>query len=60
VLGKKGPTEKCRPCSDVPPVHEECEGPDRCNCMLCRDLIPLIKELEEDWRWDERVKSWPP
>jgi hypothetical protein len=49
----------CRPCSEE--SHAECEGAHTCKCP-CRDELSLeflVHELEEDWNWAERAKTWP-
>ena len=54
-----GPKSKglCKPCKELD--HDECEGADSCSCTLCRELVPLIKDLESGWAWDERIRHFP-
>jgi len=48
---------KCRPCSED--SHAECEGPKLCGCSLCNQIAPLVHDLEVDWDWRDRAKTWP-
>ena len=48
----------CRPCQDT--HHEECEGSAaKCRCQLCFELKGFIRQLEDDWDFDDKVRSWP-
>jgi len=49
-------TVKCRPCSEN--AHAECEG-ERCPCSICRQIAPVVHDLEIDWDRRDREKSWP-
>ena len=50
------PGNVCRPCTEN--AHGECEGPALCHCQLCQ-IAPHIHDLEQDWDWRDREKSWP-
>jgi hypothetical protein len=47
---------KCRPCDEN--AHAECEGADLCICALCRQIAPVVHDLEEDWDRRDREKQW--
>jgi hypothetical protein len=47
---------KCRPCEEN--AHAECEGTALCSCALCRDIAPVVHDLEIDWDRRDIEKSW--
>jgi len=55
MFRKKPPLEKCRPCDDG--HYGECEGPERCSCMICNQIKPVVEDMQRDWA--QREKSWP-
>lgn len=48
---------KCRPCSED--SHGECEGAALCGCAMCRQIAPTVHDMEVDWDYRDREKSWP-
>lgn len=56
MFRKKPPTEKCSPCEMG---HHEEHDPTSCNCMLCNQIMPVVKDMEIDARRREREESWP-
>jgi len=49
----------CRPCRDgahIGPAHD-CDGPP-CECLICRDIAPVVEEMQEDWAMREREQGW--
>lgn len=50
------PSGLCRPCSEN--GHAECEGASLCSCSLCRQIAPVVRELEWDWNLRDREATW--